>query len=176
MFRYLIGISILTLGIIVIRALSDGKILHKHQYAFWIVIPLYMILVPFIKIDVPIEAIWNSLFIAKTDSVVYEASESESPKVITEDLQTEYEVHENKYAVNYEQQEIPEAIYKTGQISGNQPVVSNVKTIGSKDIETKLFIVSSFVSAILIVALITYNASFILSCMKVCRKRFFQRS
>ena len=49
--------------------------------------------------------------------------------VITEDLQTEYEGHENKYAVNYEQQEIPEAIYKTGQISGNQPVVSNVKTI-----------------------------------------------
>ena len=31
MFRYLIGISILTLGIIVIRALSDGKILHKHM-------------------------------------------------------------------------------------------------------------------------------------------------
>ena len=165
MLRYLIGISVLTLGIIVIRALSDGKILHKYQYAFWIVIPLYMILVPFIKIDVPIEAIWNSIFIAKTDSVVYEASESESPKVITEDLQTEYEVHENKYAVNYEQQEIPEAIYKTGQISGNQPVVSNVKTIGSKDIETKLFIVSSFVSAILIVALITYNAGFILSCI-----------
>lgn len=165
MLRYLIGISILTLGIIVIRALSDGKILHKYQYAFWIVIPLYMILVPFIKIDVPIEAIWNSLSIAKTDSVVYEASESESPKVITEDLQTEYEVHENKYAVNYEQQDIPEAINKTGQIYGNQPVVSNVKTRGSKDIETKLFIVSSFVSAILIVALITYNAGFILSCI-----------
>lgn len=165
MFRYLIGISILTLGIIVIRALSDGKILHKHQYAFWIVIPLYMILVPFIKIDVPIEAIWNSLFIAKTDSVVYEAAEHESPKVITEDLQAEYEVTENKYEVNYEQQDIPEAINKTGQISGNQPVVSNVKTRGSKDIETKLFIVSSFVSAILIAVLITYNAGFILSCI-----------
>ena len=124
-----------------------------------------MILVPFIKIDVPIEAIWNSLFIAKTDSVVYEASESESPNVITEDLQTEYEVPENKYAVNYEQQDIPEAIYKTGQISGNQPVVSNVKTRGSKDIETKIFIGSSCISAILTVALIAYNAGFILCCI-----------
>ena len=38
MLRYVFGITLLALGIIVIRALSNGKILRKHQYAFWIIV------------------------------------------------------------------------------------------------------------------------------------------
>ena len=38
MLRYIIGISILTIGIIIVRALSNGKVLRKHQYAFWIIV------------------------------------------------------------------------------------------------------------------------------------------
>ena len=53
MLRYIIGVSLITIGIIVVRALSNGKVLKKHQYAFWIAIPLFMILAPFIKFDLP---------------------------------------------------------------------------------------------------------------------------
>ena len=50
MLHYIIGISVLTIGIIIVRTLSNGKILRKHQYAFWIVIPLFMLLSPFIRL------------------------------------------------------------------------------------------------------------------------------
>ena len=35
MLRYVLGISILTAGIIILRALTDGKILRNHQYALF---------------------------------------------------------------------------------------------------------------------------------------------
>lgn len=53
MLRYIIGISLITAGMILIRALSNGKILKKHQYALWLIIPAFMILLPFVKISIP---------------------------------------------------------------------------------------------------------------------------
>ena len=75
MLRYIIGITILTIGIIIVRALSNGKTLRKYQYAFWIAIPLYMILMPFVKIYVPLADIWNALFTSKTEVVTQEVKE-----------------------------------------------------------------------------------------------------
>ena len=89
MLRYIIGISILTIGIIIIRALSNGKIRRRYQYAFWIVIPLYMVLMPFVRFDVPVADIWNNLFTAKTETATYKETDSISPVVVTEDIQTE---------------------------------------------------------------------------------------
>ena len=89
MLHYIIGITILTLGIIIIRAFSNGKVLHKHQYAFCIVIPIYMILMPFINIDVSVADIWNTMFAPKTDTVTYEVVDNDSPVVKIEDIQTE---------------------------------------------------------------------------------------
>ena len=53
MLRYIIGVSVLAAAIMIVRKLADGKILKKHQYAIWLLIPVYMILSPFISIYVP---------------------------------------------------------------------------------------------------------------------------
>ena len=92
MLRYIIGITILTIGVIIVRALSNGKILRKYQYAFWIAIPLYMILLPFVKIDVPVAEIWNNLFVSKSEPATYEITDNDFPMVITEELQINNEV------------------------------------------------------------------------------------
>lgn len=52
MFRYVIGISVVTVAVIVLRLLSDGTIRRKYQYAMWLVIPMFMVLFPFVNIDV----------------------------------------------------------------------------------------------------------------------------
>ena len=53
MLRYIIGITLITAGLILIRALSNGKILKKHQYALWLIIPAFMILFPLVKFVIP---------------------------------------------------------------------------------------------------------------------------
>ena len=165
MLHYILGISILALGIIVIRALSNGKVLRKHQYAFWIAIPICMVLMPFLKIDVPVEAIWNSLSTPKTGTIVYESEETEPVKVITETIQAESEVSVNQYAVNYYEQNLPETISEQERITNNY-VVSNIKTNKTRRIESVLVKSSYCVSAVLIVALIVYNIGFILHCKR----------
>ena len=51
--RYIIGISLITIGLIVIRALSNGKILRKHQYALWLIIPICMFILPIVNYGIP---------------------------------------------------------------------------------------------------------------------------
>ena len=62
MLRYIIGITLITIGIIIVRALANGRVLKKHQYAFWLVVPVCMVLLPFIKIDLPIVEDLKSVF------------------------------------------------------------------------------------------------------------------
>ena len=54
MLRYIIGVSLIAIVIMIIRCLSNGKMLKRHQYAMWLLIPIYMIVSPFLKISVPI--------------------------------------------------------------------------------------------------------------------------
>ena len=72
MLRYIIGVSLITIGIIIVRALSNGKVLKKHQYAFWIVIPLYMILAPFIKFELPTIDLMKPAASAEIETTEYE--------------------------------------------------------------------------------------------------------
>ena len=132
MLRYIIGISIITLGIIIIRALSNGKVLHKHQYAFWIAIPLYMILMPFVKIDVPAEEIWNIIFTSKTETATYEVTDDASPMVIEEGSQIDNEVHETQTVAPVDIHNEQENDREPEQMPVNYARVSNVKTNESK--------------------------------------------
>ena len=166
MLRYIIGISILTFGIIIIRALSNGKVLRKYQYAFWIVIPLYMLLMPFVKIDVPVADIWNTLFTAKTETAIYKEADNVSPAVIVEDIQTEQTVSDNQYIVIHEMQKSPERINEHEQIPDNHSMVSDMTTNESKKVDTIFTNCSILVSAVLIVALIAYNIGFISYCRR----------
>ena len=165
MLHYIIGITILTLGIIIIRAFSNGKVLHKHQYAFWIVIPIYMILMPFINIDVSVADIWNTMFAPKTDTVTYEVVDNDSPVVKIEDIQTEQVISDDLSVEEPETQKSPELINEHEQITNNY-VVSNIKTNKTRRIESVLVKSSYCVSAVLIVALIVYNIGFILHCKR----------
>ena len=166
MLRYIIGISIITLGIIIIRALSNGKVLHKHQYAFWIAIPLYMILMPFVKIDVPAEEIWNIIFTSKTETATYEVTDDASPMVIEEGSQIDNEVHETQTVAPVDIQNEQENDREPEQMPVNYARVSNVKTNESKKLETVLKNCSYCVSAILIVVLIAYNIGFTILCKR----------
>ena len=166
MLRYIIGISILTIGIIIIRALSNGKIRRRYQYAFWIVIPLYMVLMPFVRFDVPVAGIWNNLFTAKTETAIYKETDSISPVVVTEDIQTESEGSDNLYTADHEIQYEPEIINEHDPIPEKHAVVSNAKQSETKKIESVLMKSSYLVSAVLIAALIAYNIGFISYCRR----------
>ena len=166
MLRYIIGISVLTLGIIIVRALSNGKVLRKYQYAFWIAIPLYMILMPFVKIDVPVADIWNNIFTSKTETTTYDVTDNDSPAVIVEDLQIENDAFVNQTNIPGDNIPVNETIREQAQIPVNYVAVSKVKANESKKIESILQNCCYFVSAILVVALIAYNIGFITYCKR----------
>ena len=54
MLRYIIGVTLIAAAIMLIRRLADGRMLKRHQYAIWLLIPLYMLISPFLKISVPV--------------------------------------------------------------------------------------------------------------------------
>ena len=136
MLRYIIGITILTIGVIIVRALSNGKIFRKYQYAFWIAIPLYMILLPFVKIDVPVAEIWNNIFISKTETAIYEVTNNDSPAVIVEDFQIENDAFVNQTNIPGDNIPVNETIREQAQIPVNYVAVSKVKANESKKIES----------------------------------------
>ena len=68
MLRYVIGISLIVILIMFIRKIFDGKILKKHQYAMWLLIPAYMIAFPFIRINVPLFETDNNLIMQSNTS------------------------------------------------------------------------------------------------------------
>lgn len=164
--RYIIGISVLTLGIIIVRALSNGKVLRKYQYAFWIAIPLYMILMPFVKIDVPVADIWNNIFTSKMETTTYDVTDNDSPAVIVEDLQIENDAFVNQTNIPGDNIPVNETIREQAQIPVNYVAVSKVKANESKKIESILQNCCYFVSAILVVVLIAYNIGFISYCKR----------
>ena len=126
MLRYIIGISILTLGIIIIRALSNGKVLRKIQYTFWIVIPLYMILFPFIRIDLPNEADLKSLFSHDAETITYEISSNAEPTSLVVE-KAMLEINNAEKRINLEPHSDPETIEKTEQIADYVASVSETK-------------------------------------------------
>lgn len=52
MIRYVIGISIVSLTLIVIRSVAQKRISRRLQYALWLLIPIYMAVYPFFSIGV----------------------------------------------------------------------------------------------------------------------------
>ena len=48
MLRYIIGITLITAGLILIRALTNGKITKEHQYALRLIITAFLIFIPLV--------------------------------------------------------------------------------------------------------------------------------
>ncbi|MBR1798163.1 MAG: PepSY domain-containing protein [Clostridiales bacterium] len=55
MLRYIIGISIVTSVVMLLRLITDGRIKRKYQYAMWLVVPIFMLLFPVshVKVTLP---------------------------------------------------------------------------------------------------------------------------
>ena len=83
MLRYIIGVSLIAILIIVIRALSNGKIQKRQQYALWLAVPVYMLVAPFVKINVSVAAEIRSFLPVKETVIAEAAAESNE---VTEDV------------------------------------------------------------------------------------------
>ena len=72
MLRYIIGVTLVAAAIMLIRRLAGGRMLKRHQYAIWLLIPIYMIVSPFLKISVPVADELSSLIPVAVEKAVYE--------------------------------------------------------------------------------------------------------
>ena len=162
MLRYVIGITFITAVIIIVRALTNGKVLKKHQYAFWLVIPLYMILMPFIRIDVPAVSELKSLLVKKTE-ITYEEPAPKMPAVVVDNNKVKPDELSKQAEVN----ELDNKAAKPENLP--LPANNNVSKIESRTkntikTETLLGYIACSVSAFLVLALLIYNAGFITYC------------
>ena len=166
MLRYIIGVSLITIGIIVVRALSNGKVLKKHQYAFWIVIPLYMILAPFIKFELPSIDLMKPAASAEIETTEYEEV-TDAPSVITiGNTQAGHSNSNNAQAVVRETEKTAQAESRPAQAAIQKTPVSEAKTKDTFKAGTVLKYISCAVSAALIVFLLAYNIGFVVYCRR----------
>ena len=150
MLHYVIGISLITIAIIVIRRLSDGKIQRRLQYAIWILIPIYMILSPFIKINVPINDELYYLFTTKIESYA-ENDELVALSGIEQNVQTDKSDIQKGSSKSYDR------IIPASQETYNKKTIDFVSAFKR---------ITFFVSVALIAALTLYNAGFIFYCRR----------
>ena len=170
MLHYIIGITFLTLGIILIRALSNGKILRKHQYAFWIVVPLCMALLPLIKINLPVVDDLNYMLTRTDETVAYDSVKYDVIGSDSSFVNSEDEFSENNNSVV--QSNTDEAQNIPVNVSENELIINHyIEPAGNTPkepirMDVLLCYICSIISAILIIALLAYNIGFILYCRR----------
>ena len=148
MLRYIFGVSLITAVIMIVRALTDGKMLRKHQYALWLLIPVFMIISPFIKIGIPV----NMPVPVISDNISTDAVRSQA--------------EEGNIAVA----PVIESAARPVDNTGVRPVTDDIRT--GKDIwiktgwKTLSVYICLFVSALITGALSVYNTGFILYCKR----------
>ena len=160
MLRYIIGISLIAILIMIVRAISDGKIQRRHQYALWLFIPLYMVVSPFLSINVPVnESVYSALSIK--DNYVSARDENVlKPIVPSETIQfTTYTTAGGDIDAEKQAEVIT---------TDTDEYIVQTNTKGAKKLswEAVLPVAVYGVSALLITALIIYNVGFIMYCRK----------
>lgn len=170
MLRYIIGISLITIGIIIVRALSNGRVLKKHQYAFWLVIPICMVLLPFVKISLPGTDNLNYMFAkpcetATYDSVKYDVIGNISSDAFVEDVADE-KTSSIDQSITEDPNNLPEIVSENELITNHYIEPSDNTTKVHLRTDVLLGYISFSVSAILIIALLVYNAGFISYCRR----------
>lgn len=170
MLRYIIGITLITLGIIIVRALSNGKVLKKHQYAFWLVVPICMVLLPFIKIDLPIVEDLNSVFAKTNETVTYDAVKYDViGNISAEDAvsaESAGQISSADKSINEEPDNLPVIDSEDELITNHYIEPSDNKTKEHLRTDVLLGYISLSISAVLIMAQLAYNAGFISYCRR----------
>ena len=155
MLRYIIGISLITAGMILIRALSNGKILKKHQYALWLIIPAFMILFPLVKFVIP-AALEKASAEADSRRAIPSYVMVDGEYIKPQEIGDQYMYHELLNDI--------ELIKDREQLRAIKAAEAAGKTAPSP-----LFILASayyFVTASLLIALAAYNTGFIAYCRR----------
>ena len=170
MLRYIIGITLITIGIIIVRALANGKVLKKHQYAFWLVVPACMVLLPFIKIDLPIIEDLNYVFAKTDESVTYDAVKYDViGNISAEDAvpaESVGQISSADQSINEEPYDLPVSVSEDELITNHYIEPSGKTTKEHLKTDVLFGYISLSISAVLIMALLAYNAGFISYCRR----------
>ena len=165
MLRYIIGISIISIVIMIIRRLSNGKILKKHQYALWIMVPVCMILFPFLKIGVTVPEALSSIIPVKetTDTAIISNSESNITPALEDQADT--------VDLSYDREAVDGVVYTDGSVLDGMTVsdyvvTEDVAAVESVDLMAKIEMYIINISIILVILLAIYNAGFVWYCRK----------
>ena len=164
MLRYIVGISIISVVLMLIRYLSNGKILKKHQYAMWLIIPVCMVLLPFIRIGVPIPEELSPYIPISEETVTADKSSDYVVYEITEVSNGEISSYEQRASGN----ELTESNINTEELILSEHDIWNVRGAeqGTVNVWKILNDISVTVSVILIALLTVYNVIFVLYCMR----------
>ena len=157
MLRYIIGVSLIAVAIMIIRRLASGRMLKRHQYAIRLLIPLYMLAAPFIKINVTVADSLSNLIPDNVEQVIYE-------KAYGNDVLPAAELENADAADTVFAMENDQAAAVENNVTNNEAVKATVKT----PVNTGLIINCVYISvAVTIIVLLTiYNAGFVLFCRR----------
>ena len=155
MLRYIIGVTLLASAIMLIRRLANGRMLKRHQYAIWLLIPVYMIVSPFLKIKVPVADALSSLIPVTVEKAVYENA------YINDVL----ELEKNDLADNVFEQADEQHQAVQDQVLSNTE--ASQKTLRKPvNIGAVLNGIYISVTAAAVVVLTVYNAGFVIFCRR----------
>ena len=143
MIRNILGISVLTLALILIRAVFKGKISKRIRYSLWLILPAYFVISLFWHIDIKVPVQDNT------------AAYSEAVTLL------EHTEHTDNTVVNTV--ETPEAAER--QID-TQPSSTNTEQAGISEVIKLIPGIINFITITALAASLLYNAGFIAYCRK----------
>lgn len=155
MLRYIIGVTLIASAIMLIRRLANGRMLRRHQYAIWLLIPLYMIAAPFLKIKVPVADELSSIIPVTVEKAVYENAYI-NDVLDLERTDSEDVVFEQ---VNGQEQAVHDQALSNTEASEN--AVS--KPVNAGAVLNGIYM---SVTASIVLVLTAYNAGFIIFCRR----------
>ena len=158
MLRYIIGVTLIAAAIMLVRRLADGRMLKRHQYAIWLLIPLYMLISPFLRIKVTVTDEISSMIPEAFEKAVYENAYFEDAEPFAD----------------LEKDDLPEVVFEQGEVqeqAEDTEALSNTAVSG-KTVKRHVNIVAVLnctyicVAASAVAVLTVYNAGFIIFCRR----------
>lgn len=158
MLRYIIGVTLIAAAIMLIRRLAEGRMLKRHQYAIWLLIPLYMLISPFLRIKVTVTDEISSMIPEAFEKAVYENAYFDDAVPFAE----------------LEKDDLPEVVFEQGDVleqAEDTEALSNTAVSGKTvkrhvNIGAVLNCTYICVAASAVAVLTVYNAGFIIFCRR----------
>lgn len=164
MLRYIIGISIISIVIMIIRYLTNGKILKKHQYALWLIVPVCMILFPFLKIGVTVPEALSTIIPVKEEAVTDIVSDNESGIAVYEQqsgqIESDEQITGNQIIYDADTDSYVIKVEKTDSTEEKIPAPESVNW----HVLIEGFITN--ISILLVILFAVYNAGFVFYCRR----------